>query len=153
MHLYDLSATLVPAVKACFKRVRNCLLHDISPLERRINFNEEQCINFCGQHSNCSSASFSKSMAICDIYNQKNGSEGAQLVHHYDFQYYEPKLGNGSTTISQCWQENAPANMPKLAEVPAAVLVDSRTLNLAPWNLRWDGFDTKPTTSMWRSSR
>ncbi|KAI1728689.1 hypothetical protein DdX_00887 [Ditylenchus destructor] len=105
MHLDDLSPALIPAVKACFMRTRECLLHEVTPLERRINFNEEQCINFCGQHAYCNSVVYSKSMAICDIFNLRNGTANAHLVHHHDYHYYEPKQwANGTKAIENCWQ-------------------------------------------------
>lgn len=45
----DLPTDTYESIRRCFRRVRNCLLRDVVPLERRINYSEDQCVNFCGQ--------------------------------------------------------------------------------------------------------
>lgn len=49
MQLYDLSTTIASAVRACFRRISKCLLKGVKPMDRRVDFNEEQCLNFCGR--------------------------------------------------------------------------------------------------------
>lgn len=49
MQLYDLSFGIASAVRTCFRRVRSCILKNVKSINRRVDFNEEQCINFCGQ--------------------------------------------------------------------------------------------------------
>ncbi|CAD5206403.1 unnamed protein product [Bursaphelenchus okinawaensis] len=107
-------------VKKCFRRVKNCLLMDAVPLERRINYKEDQCINFCGHHPYCQSVAYSKVMSICDIFDKRNGTGPIRTVNYIGTTYYEAL----NSVALDCWRDGLNTLFYTKAPLPA-VLVDS----------------------------
>lgn len=96
----DLRLETRQIARKCFKRAANCLLHDTVPLERRISYSEEQCINFCGRHPFCRSFTYIKTTSICDIFDARNGTGQAKAVSYAGSTYYEPL----SAVAMECWR-------------------------------------------------
>lgn len=83
----------------CFVVAENCLLINTSPIERRIN-NLTECAEFCGNHSECRSFSYSEVMNICDIFASKNGTASSKLIRYSGYSYFQPTERN----ITKCLQ-------------------------------------------------
>ncbi|CAD5209155.1 unnamed protein product [Bursaphelenchus xylophilus] len=111
-------------IKKCFRRVKNCLLMDAVPLERRINYKEDQCINFCGHHPYCQSVAYSKTMSICDIFDKRNGTGPIRTVNYVGTTYYEAL----NSVALDCWRDGLSSLFYTRAPTPA-VLVDSQDIS------------------------
>ncbi|KAH7726598.1 PAN domain containing protein [Aphelenchoides avenae] len=120
----DLPNDTYESIRRCFRRVRNCLLRDVVPLERRINYSEDQCVNFCGHNPRCRSLSYSRHMAVCDVYDLKNGTDNARLVSYVGYRYYEPK----TSSATDCWQAKLSRNF-QTPSPATGVVVDSGDSN------------------------
>uniref|UniRef100_A0A914DHC7 Apple domain-containing protein n=1 Tax=Acrobeloides nanus TaxID=290746 RepID=A0A914DHC7_9BILA len=86
------------AIEKCFKIVNNCLIANVSPIKRTITGNKSECIDFCANHTNCLSLTYTESMSVCDIYNVKNGTNTTHMLRFLGYTYYEPKF----FPISEC---------------------------------------------------
>ncbi|KAI6222006.1 PAN domain containing protein [Aphelenchoides besseyi] len=116
----DLNPDDRPNIRRCFKRARNCLLNSALPLERRVGYSEEQCVNFCGHHPFCRALVYSSVMRMCDIFDQRNGTLTARTVSYVGVSYYEPLNGRAL----DCWKSRLSQQF-FTKTPPLSVLVDS----------------------------
>ncbi|KAI6179513.1 PAN domain containing protein [Aphelenchoides besseyi] len=116
----DLNPDDRPNIRRCFKRARNCLLNSALPLERRVGYTEEQCVNFCGHHPFCRALVYSSVMRMCDIFDQRNGTLTARTVSYAGVAYYEPLNGRAM----DCWKSRLSQQF-FTKTPPLSVLVDS----------------------------
>ena len=119
--LTDSPPALGAALSACFRRVRQCVLHWARPLERRVGLGPGECLRLCVgsvlpakiiwppkhpkttfSHPQCHSLTFARPNSICDIFALRNGSGQSRLVHHTDFDYFEPR--QDGQKLNDCWK-------------------------------------------------
>ncbi|KAI6234415.1 PAN domain containing protein [Aphelenchoides fujianensis] len=103
----DLKAEDRPHIRRCFRRARNCLLNEAAlPLERRVGYSEEQCVNFCGHHPFCRALVYSSVMRMCDVFDQRNGTANAKAIAYAGVSYYEPL----NSKAIECWKSRLNEN-------------------------------------------